>query len=611
MCGIIGYTGSSCALERIVSGLRALEYRGYDSAGLAYFAENGALRTVKAAGRIDALESKLTKEGMPRACTAIGHTRWATHGAPTDDNSHPHGTATVQIVHNGIIENYAELKKELLDLGYTFCSDTDTEVAALTLDRLYREMKNDPLAALIKLKTLLRGSYAIGAVFADRPEEIYAIRRDNPLIVGKGSGEYFIASDITALLPYTRDYYRLASHELAHLSSDGIEFFDDEGSPVDKHLHHADWSLGQAERGGYEHFMRKEIEEEPTVLLQALSSRVKNGLPDFCDEKLDEERLLRARRILIVACGTAYHAGLYAKFIFEKYARMQVSVEIASEFRYADPILDAQDAVILISQSGETADTIAAMRLARKVGAYTVGIVNAVGSTVAREADTTLYTWAGPEIAVASTKAYTVQTALLTLLGLRMAYVRGNLDKNHTKTLAEELLTTLPRAVTSIISQEEQIISIARCLATTDHLFFIGRNIDYYAVTEASLKLKEISYIHSEAYAAGELKHGTISLIDFGTPVIALSTTDALREKLLANCREVTARGAQLFAVCTADTTEFDRDALSVFKLPSIHPDLAPIAAATVFQLLAYHVSVLRGCDVDRPRNLAKSVTVE
>lgn len=614
MCGIIGYTGKRSALPSILRSLHALEYRGYDSAGTAFFDEKEALCTVKASGKISALEAKLQERlahDAPLVHTAIGHTRWATHGAPTEKNAHPHGTKYVQIVHNGIIENYAELKEELKAKGYVFTSDTDTEVAALTLDRLYLESGGDALSSLAKLKTLLRGSYAIGVLFANRPHELYAIRRDNPLILGCGEEGAFIASDITAILPYTRDYYRLSSEEIACLTGEGIRFFDDAGKRVKKHLHHADWSEEQAERGGYEHFMRKEIEEEPSVLARALSSRTKDSLPCFISEKINEERLLHARRILLVGCGTAYHAGLFAKFFFEKYARMQLSAEIASEFRYADPILDASDAVILISQSGETADTLAALRLARERGAYTLGIVNAVGSSIAREADDVLYTYAGPEIAVASTKAYILQSALLALLGLHLSYLAGRTDSAHTRILTQELTAALPRALRDVLSRESEILSLARSLATAEHLFFIGRNVDHFAVTEASLKLKEISYIHSEAYAAGELKHGTISLIEFGTPVIALSTTDALREKLLSNCREVTSRGAQLFAVCTADQTEFDGDATSVFKLPPIHPDLAPIAAATVFQLLAYHVAVLRGCDVDQPRNLAKSVTVE
>ncbi len=611
MCGIIGYTGASSAIDNVLSGLHALEYRGYDSAGIAYFDGNQQLCTLKSSGKICTVEGLVASMPPVNSHCAIGHTRWATHGEPSHRNAHPHGTDTVQIVHNGIIENAAELRAVLEGEGYTFSSETDTEAAAVLLDACYRQCGGEAVAAMAAMAERLRGAYAIAAVFADRPEEIYAIRRDNPLIVGCGEHENFVASDITALLSHTRRYYSLHVGEIACVRAEGVVFMHGDGSTFSKKIHTADWSLHAAERGGYPHFMSKEIHEEADAVLKTLTPRVKDMLPDFSGEQMEIRRLTEARRIYVVACGTALHAGLHAKFVMEKYARVPVSAEIASEFRYADPILDERDAVIVISQSGETADTLAALRLAKRRGAYTLAIINAVGSTIAREADATVYTWAGPEIAVASTKAYTVQTALMTLLGVHMALAHGTMDQGHARTVVEELLTALPTAINAVLAREEEIAALAKCVATAEHLFFIGRNVDYYAAQEASLKLKEISYIHSEAYAAGEMKHGTISLIDFGTPVIALSTTDSLREKLINNCKEVAARGAQIFTVCTADATEFDELSKGIFKLPPLHAALAPIAMATVLQLLAYHVSVLRGCDVDQPRNLAKSVTVE
>ncbi len=611
MCGIIGYTGASSAVDVVLKGLHALEYRGYDSAGVAYFDSDSMLRVVKASGRIRMVESMVASMPTIVSHCAIGHTRWATHGEPNDQNSHPHGTELVQIVHNGIIENFMQLRGELEELGYTFASDTDTETAAILLDACYRQAKGDAVAAIAAAEKKLRGAYAIAAVFADHPGKIYAIRRDNPLIIGCGQKENFVASDITAILSHTRSYYSLHAGEIACICADSITFMHCDGSVFDKELHTADWSLHAAERGGYPHFMSKEIHEEADAVIKTLTPRIKDMLPDFSEERIDVSRLTCARRVSIVACGTALHAGLHAKHIIEKYVRVPVGAYIASEFRYADPILNDKDAVIVISQSGETADTLAALRLAKARGAYTLAIINVVGSTIAREADAVVYTWAGPEISVASTKAYTVQTALMTLLGVYMALDRGTVSPDHARTLVTQLLTALPEAIKGVLAREHEIKAMAQCVATTEHLFFIGRNVDYYAAQEASLKLKEISYIHSEAYAAGEMKHGTISLIDFGTPVIALSTTESLREKLLSNCKEVAARGAQIFTVCTADAMEFDLLSKAIFKLPPIHGDLAPIAMATVLQLLAYHVSVLRGCDVDQPRNLAKSVTVE
>jgi glucosamine--fructose-6-phosphate aminotransferase (isomerizing) len=611
MCGIIGYCGKGNAIDAILEGLHALEYRGYDSAGVAYFDRQGALRVVKAEGKIRAVEAKLAGLGEIESNTGIGHTRWATHGAPSDRNSHPHGTARVQIVHNGIIENYTELRRELEGKGYTFASDTDTETAALLIDSLYT-VPGDRIGAIRAAESRLRGAFAIGVVFSDEPGVIYAIRRDNPLIVGLGEGENFIASDITAILGYTRRYVTLEPGELAIVRDSSVTFLSADNAEIEKTVLVAAWDAAAAAKGGYAHFMRKEIHEEPTAVKATLSPRMKNGLPDFSAEGLDEQRLASVESIRIVACGTAYHAGLIGKYIIEKYARIPVVTEIASEFRYADPIVDRRDLVIVISQSGETADTLAALRLAKQRGAYTVGVVNAVGSTIARETDATVYTYAGPEIAVASTKAYTVQTALLTLLGLKLAALKGTLSEAELAEGARILTEALPKAISAILEREEEIAEMAGTLVGRSDLFFIGRQADGYAAAEASLKLKEISYMHSEAYAAGELKHGTISLIEEKTPVIALSTDLPLREKMVSNIKEVAARGAEVitFAAPDADTAIAEVSD-QIFYLPEADPLIAPIAMATALQLLAYHVAAKSGCDVDQPRNLAKSVTVE
>lgn len=611
MCGIIGYTGERDSVGVLVEGLKTLEYRGYDSAGIAVFdEENGnSIKVVKAQGKIENVKKKLDNMQKIVSVCGIGHTRWATHGEPSDINSHPHGTAEVQIVHNGIIENYQQLKSDLIDEGYVFSSSTDTEVAACLIDYFYRKEK-DCLKALRQAESRLRGSFAIGAMFHDFPGVIYAIRRDAPLLIGHGDGENFIASDITAILEYTRKYYILKEGDIARVTPEGVKFFAQNGAEYEEEERIADWDINSAKRGGYNHFMMKEIHEEPDAIIRTLHPRIKDSLPDFVSEGLDEERIRRAKRIFFVGCGTAYHAALIAKYAIEKYARIPVSVEIASEFRYSNPIISDEDVVVAVSQSGETADTLAAVKLAKSRGAYTVGVVNVVASTIAAEVDTVIYTLAGPEIAVASTKAYTIQAALLTVFAINLALISGKIDKEYAQSLVNSIMTELPESISKILADEENIAKIAKKIYTKSNLFFIGRGTDYYASLEASLKLKEISYIHSEAYAAGELKHGTISLIEDGVPVIALSTVSATREKLISNIREVKARGAEVITICS-DKQGLDEVSDVVYELPKVREEIAYIEEATVLQILAYYTAVSRNCDVDHPRNLAKSVTVE
>ena len=596
MCGITGYIGQKEAAKIILEGLHALEYRGYDSAGIAVL-ENGGMSVLKSVGKVAALEAKLAAVGnFAGAHVGIGHTRWATHGAPSDKNSHPHGNARVQIVHNGIIENYAVLRKMLLEKGYTFESETDTEVAAKLIDLRYREC-GDHLDALAAVMREMVGSYAIAVLFADTPDRLYAIKKDNPLIVGVGEGENFIASDIAAVLRHTKNYYPLGDLQMAVVTAHSIEIMDIDKRPLHPEMMTADWSVEAAERGGYPHFMIKEINEEPSAVEKTLHPRIAGMLPDFEGEHLSDERLRRAKSVTFVACGTAMHAGLVGKAAIERLCRIPVKVEIASEFRYNDPILTPEDLVIVISQSGETADSLAALRLAKSRSAYTLGIVNVIGSSIAREADNVIYTWAGPEISVASTKAYTVQISLIYLLAIRMALLCGKLSEAEARTYTEKLYNDIRAAAADFANYED--------------LFFIGRGIDYFLSMEGSLKLKEISYIHSEAYAAGELKHGTISLITDRMPVIALATDKTLYEKMISNIREVKARGAKVLLITRRDAEHAVEEAERVLYIPDCDPLFAAIPLATVLQLLAYHVAAARGCDIDKPRNLAKSVTVE
>ncbi len=608
MCGIIGYTGSENALPRLLAGLSALEYRGYDSAGVAFF-KDASLDCIKSKGRIDILKEKVGSSLFSNC--GIGHTRWATHGEPSDVNSHPHGTDRLYIVHNGIIENYAELKVELEAEGYSFVSETDTEVAAKVIDRAYGKTL-DPVAALRSAAKEFRGSYAIAAVFENCPDKIFGIRRDNPMLAAVSPDGAFITSDISAVLSYTKTFVRPLEGEVAVASPDGIVLYGENGEIVTREFETALWSREEAEKGGFPYYMIKEIHEEPEALIKTLRPRIKGGMPHFDSELLTPERISRYSQIHIVACGTAYHAGLIAKFAIEGLARIRVNVELASEFRYNAPILSPDDLVVVISQSGETADTLAALRLAKENGVPVLGVVNVAGSAIARESDSVIYTLCGPEIAVASTKAYSVQCALLYLIAIHIAHSLGRLDNASASALTNELLNDIPKAVASVISEKSELLSeIAQNFKNSKSIFFIGRGIDNALTNEAALKCKEISYIHCEAYAAGELKHGTISLVTDGTPVCAVMTQGSVAEKMISNIREVKARGANLLLV-TREGIPFPSDiADTVITLPAISELFMPITCGTVAQLMAYYLSLHLGIDVDKPRNLAKSVTVE
>ena len=613
MCGIIGFTGKKNAVPLLLEGLSALEYRGYDSAGVAIFGQSGKLETCKTKGRLAFLAEKIENLDKPfEGMCGIGHTRWATHGEPSDTNSHPHGTGRMYLVHNGIIENYSELKKVLLEKGYTFESETDTEIAAKLIDYYYGQTK-DPYEAFSKAIKELSGSYALGAVFEDHPGKIFCTRKDNPLIIAVSDEGNFIASDIPAVLKHTRKYYHIFEGEIAEVTADSVTIFDENRKPVTRNLEEANWDIEAAEKGGYAHFMIKEINEEPDAIVKTLRPRIKNGMPDFGVDVLTDEKLRSFERIHVVACGTAMHAGLIGKNAAESLARVPVDVEIASEFRYKNPILSKNDLAIIISQSGETADTLAALRLCKAQGVFTLGIVNVAGSTIAREADAVIYTWAGPEIAVASTKAYTVQISVMYLFALRLAYACGKLTEDETKALVDELLNKAPKTVEKVIANEEHIKKISDKYKNATDIFYLGRGIDYALAMEASLKLKEISYIHCEAYAAGELKHGTISLVTDGVPVFALCNVDSLYEKMISNIKEVKARGADVIMICREKDADKIPEEIAddIILLPELTELFMGIPVATAVQLIAYYTSVQLGCDVDKPRNLAKSVTVE
>ena len=610
MCGIIGYTGRENAVPVLIAGLHSLEYRGYDSAGIAVMG-NGNVTCIKAKGRIADMEALLDSRPCPLSShTGIGHTRWATHGVPSDENSHPHGTELVYAVHNGIIENYAALRERLSDLGYVFHSETDTEAAVCLIDFYYRKT-GDPREAIAAAARELRGSWALGVLFADRDGEIYATRHESPLIAASDENGSYIASDITALLEYTDRYVRLDENEIAVLRVDGAAFYTADGTPVVKEMQTVTWNRDAARRGGFPHYMLKEIHEEPEAIRRTVGAGTRGGLPDFSAGSVDMAALDRASHIYIVACGTAMHAGLVGKRLIERFSGIPVSVEIASEFRYGAPITSETDLFIAISQSGETADTLAALRLARSLGMYTLSIVNVVGSSVARESDGVIYTCAGPEIAVASTKAYIVQLSVLYLLAAHLGLRHGRLSEREASDFVSALGTAAPEAVASVIDRSEEIEAAAEKIKAAENIFYIGRGADYFLAEEASLKLKEVSYIHSEAYPAGELKHGTISLIADGVPVIAIANTGELYDKMTSNIREVRARGAYVVLFCGADFPETAGIADAVIRLPALPEAWRPLPTATAFQLLAYYTSVLRGCDVDKPRNLAKSVTVE
>ena len=606
MCGIVGYAGKRSAQDVLLDGLEKLEYRGYDSAGVA-LAQEGGIRVVKSKGRLDALRQKLAVQALAESSCGIGHTRWATHGEPSDVNSHPHSTPRVSIVHNGIIENYGALKERLAARGYTFESETDTEVLVKLIDSCYH---GEPLQALHEALGMVRGSYALAVLFKDFPDTIFAVKKESPLIVGWGEGENFVASDIPALLKYTRDYSVLEEGDLAVVTAQGIRFYNAFGEPVERQRLTADWDQEAAEKGGYPHFMLKEINEQPAAITATVSPRVEDGLPDLRIPELTDERLRSIGTVHLVACGTAMHAGMVGKVAIETLARVPAEVDIASEFRYRDPILNKDDLVIIISQSGETSDTLAALKLAKSRGVPVLAIVNVVGSSIARAADYILYTYAGPEIAVASTKAYVVQMCVLYLFALRLAYARGKLEEAETKRLTAELLRA-GEVIKPRLDDCEQIKYLASRFVNTQSCFFIGRGFDYALSLEGSLKLKEISYVHSDAYAAGELKHGTISLITDGVPVIALATQKQVYEKTISNARETKSRGARVILFTTKDAVVPEGVADYIVRLDEYEDLLMPLQLIVPLQLFAYYMAVLRGCDVDKPRNLAKSVTVE
>ena len=609
MCGIVGYVGPKDCSEVLVNALAKLEYRGYDSAGIAVF-EDGDIKTVKTKGRLKDLEDKMALEGKPNGNIGIGHTRWATHGEPSDVNSHPHSGARVTIVHNGIIENYIELKEFLISKGREFLSDTDTEVVAQLLDYKYN---GNPIETIDSVMAELKGSFALGVMFKDFPDRVYAVRRESPLIVGVAEGECFIASDVPAILKYTRDYYLLEHDEIATLTMDGVSFVNEYLDPIEKELKTADWDMEAAEKGGYPHFMIKEINEQPTAIRTTIMPRIKEGLPCLEECGITLDKIKDFKNITIVACGTAMHAGMVGKYVIEDLARVPVTVDIASEYRYRNPILSEGDLVIIISQSGETADSLAAMRLAKQKGATTLAIVNAKGSSIAREADMLIYTLAGPEIAVASTKAYITQLSVMYLFAFELALAKGTLSEPECKRLIQALMKT-PDAVQYVIENaEEKCKYIANQLVNADSLLYIGRGLDYALSMEGSLKLKEVSYIHSESYAAGELKHGTISLIDDGMPVIAVATQTDIIPKTISNIVEVKSRGAKILLVCTETCARELKDGVADFVVEIPHCDelLMPITAVVPLQLLAYYTAIHRGTDPDKPRNLAKSVTVE
>ena len=606
MCGIVGYVGKRSAQDVLLDGLEKLEYRGYDSAGVA-LALDGGIRVVKSKGRLTQLRQKLAAQALAQSFCGIGHTRWATHGEPSDVNSHPHSTPRVSIVHNGIIENYGILKERLIAKGDTFESETDTEVLVKLIDSCYT---GDPLRALQEALAKVRGSYALAVLFRDRPDTIFAVKRESPLIVGWGEGENFVASDIPALLKYTRRYSVLEEGDMAVCTAEGIRFYNEFAEPVQRPVLTADWDMEAAEKGGYPHFMLKEINEQPTAITATVSPRVEDGMPDLRIPQLTDEVLRSIGTVHLVGCGTAMHAGMVGKAAIETLARVPAEVDIASEFRYRDPILNPNDLVIIISQSGETSDTLAALKLAKSRGVPVLAIVNVVGSSIARAADYVLYTYAGPEIAVASTKAYMVQLCVLYLFALRLAYARGRLSEAETRRYTDQLLRA-PEVVRARLADCEQIKYLASRYMNTQSCFFIGRGFDYSLSLEGSLKLKEISYVHSDAYAAGELKHGTISLITDGVPVIALATQKQVYEKTISNAKETRSRGARVLLFTTKDAVVPEGVADAVIRLDEYEDILMPLQLIVPLQLFAYYMAVLRGCDVDKPRNLAKSVTVE
>ena len=608
MCGIVGYLGPKNASEVIVDGLSKLEYRGYDSAGVAV-CNDGELEIRKFKGRLAVLAEDIEKNEM-KGNLGIGHTRWATHGEPSDVNSHPHFNMdkTIAVVHNGIIENYMELKEELKEDGVEFRSETDTEVIAHLVDKYY---EGNLLDAVYKTVARLRGAYALGVICKDNEDELVAVRKDSPLIAGVGEGENFIASDIPALLKYTRKVYFLENGEVVHIKGDELKIYDAERNPVEKEIYDVKWDIEAASKGGYDCFMLKEINEQPEGVKNTLERRIdENGNIVLDGIHLTKEDLDNINRIYIVACGTAYHAGLLGKNALEKYLKVPVITDIASEFRYSDNFVDEHSLVILVSQSGETADTLAVLRDSKAKGAKILAVTNVVGSSISREADEVFYTWAGPEIAVASTKAYTTQITSLYMIALNFALEKGTITKEEYLETIEKM-KKLPEKIQNVIDNQDKIKEIAEKIVSKEHVFFLGRGVDYSLAMEGSLKLKEVSYIHSEAFAAGELKHGTIALIEEGTPVISVATQEKLFEKMVSNMQEVKARGAFVASIAQEHNKSVEKVSDEVIYIPNCDDMLVPIVAVVPMQLLAYYVSTMKGLDVDKPRNLAKSVTVE
>ncbi|MEG1716786.1 MAG: glutamine--fructose-6-phosphate transaminase (isomerizing) [Lachnospiraceae bacterium] len=608
MCGIVGYIGDKQAAPILLDGLSKLEYRGYDSTGIAIY-DGTKISVMKSKGRLKVL-SELTHEGatMP-GYMGIGHTRWATHGSPSDVNAHPHFNQdeSIVVVHNGIIENYDKLKGKLIHKGYQFLSETDTEVIAHLLDYYYQ---GNPLEAITKIMTRMEGSYALGIMFQEFPDQLYAVRKDSPLIVGSTKGGNILASDVPAVLRYTREVCFIENEEIVRMTKSSMEFFNVDEEPIEKTFTTIDWDLDAAEKVGYEHFMLKEMYEQPKAIRDTFSPRIKNGRIIIDELDMEEQEIKAIKKIQIVACGSASHVGMTGKYVLEGLTRIPVEVDVASEFRYRDPIIEEGTLVIVISQSGETADTLAALREAKRKGAKVLGIVNVVGSSISRESDCVLYTWAGPEIAVATTKAYSAQLIAIYLLAMNFAWIRGTIDHKELQQMIEDM-RKLPDQVDMLLEHKTKIQKFANRYLAAKDIFFIGRGLDYAISMEGSLKLKEISYIHSEAYAAGELKHGTISLIEEGTLVAAVLTQKALYKKMLSNMEEVRTRGAFVMAVTTEGNEEVERTADYVMYIPETNPYFTNSLAIIPLQLFGYYVSIGRGCDVDKPRNLAKSVTVE
>ncbi len=610
MCGIIGYTGSANAIPKMMKGLSVLEYRGYDSVGVAAQRKNGT-EIVKCKGRIGALEEKLRDEPIEDSRCAIGHTRWATHGGPSDENAHPHRAGKVVLVHNGIIENYKELRSELLGKGAVFLSETDTEVAAALINDCYAA-EREPVAAIRKAAARMRGAFAFAILFDGREGEVYVIRRGSPLILARGRDGFYLASDMTALLPFTREYCALKEDEIACLLPDGVSICPADGTRFPPEWKTTTMTPESAQKGGFAHFMLKEIHEQPAAVVKSVSPRVNSkGLPDFSADGINADFWRSVRHIQVVACGSAMHAGLLGQRLIEDYAKVPTTVHIASEYRYHPPVMSEGTLVVVISQSGETADSLAALRYAKEQGIPTLAIVNAVETTIAREADRRVYTYAGPEIAVATTKGYCTQASVLWMIALAMAHAAGRLTDEKAREAVNCLLRDVPAAMEQMLSREDRYRKAARGLINHEHVFYIGRGIDYALSMEAALKLKEISYIHCEAYAAGELKHGTISLVEAGTPVLAISTERDLFDKTESNIREVRSRGAQVTLICRSDIAVPSETADELISLPVSSNAATVFSALLAVQCIAYEAASLLGCDIDRPRNLAKSVTVE